>query len=222
MSKLAKLGTPGQLGSFSEAAIEADRLAEELAEKGRASLTAAKTLLENEDTAFEGALALAETRRTYVTLPTLKDEVTAELNKMRADENLRGTLKLAEQLDEARGLAENPAGQRRALIALRRVITQNPNSQAAAIAQEMLQEFFPDEASGVTGGEYHEWTSASGTTVVAVLVGYGYSESAKAGYVRLQPKEGEAVAVLLTQLSDESQALAKKMVQAMRAAESAD
>ncbi len=219
MSKLVKLGTPGELGSFSEAAIEADRLAEELAEMGRASLNEAKALLENEDTVFEGALALAETRRTYVTLPALKDEVTAELNRMRADDQLRGTLKLAEQLDEARSLTENPAGQRRALIALRRLITQDPNSQAATIAQELIQEHFPDEAASASTGEYREWTSASGTTMVAALIGYGYSEAAQAGYVRLQPKEGKAIAVLLSQLSAESQELAKKMVQEMRAAE---
>jgi hypothetical protein len=219
MNGLVKLGQPGQLGSFAEAAIEIDRLAEELAVKGRAALAAAKAQLEKEDTVFAGALALAQTRRTYVTLPALKEQVTAELARVRADDQLRGTFRLAEQLDEARSLLENPAGRRRAPLALRRLIEQNPDTQAAAIARELLSEHFPDEVPNASPNDYHKWTSVSGTTMVAALTGYGYSETAKAAYVRLQPKDGEAVAVLLTQLSAESQELAKKMVQEMRATE---
>ena len=105
---------------------------------------------------------------------------------------------------------------------LRRLITQNPNSQVAKLAGELIQEYFPDEAPVASAGKFHKWISTSGSATDAVLVGYGYSEAAKSAYVRLQPKEGEVVPVLLTKLSVESREQAKKLVQEMRASEATD
>ncbi len=222
MSKLGKIGIPGKLGSFSEVAIEVDRLAEKLAEQGRTALAAAKAQLENEETLFDGALALAETRRTYVTLPALKDELLTELNRMRADDQLRGTLKLAEQLDEACDLARKPAGQRRALIALRRVISQNPNTRAATIAAECIREHFPDESPEASIGDFHKWVSTTGSTITAALIGYRHDETTKETFVHLRTQEGKKMEVPFAQLSAASQELAKRIVQEKRAANSED
>jgi hypothetical protein len=222
LSKLNKLGVPGKLSSFAEPALEVDRLAEQLTEQGRTALAAAKSQLEAEQTAFDGALALAEVRRTYVTLPTLNEEILAELNRMRADDQQRGMLKLAEQLDEARESLQNPAGRRRGLAALERIVAQNPDTRAAALAAQWLREHAldasaeaPDEEAPM---EVHTWTSNDGFTVQATLIGYGYAEGSAAPFVRLETRDGRQIEVPFARLSTGSQALAKELVGKLREA----
>jgi hypothetical protein len=220
LSRLSKLGTPGKLGSFAKLALEVDRLAEEFTELGRAALAAAAAKLENADTAFDGALALAEVRRKYVTLPTLNEEILAELNRVRADEQLRGMLKLAEQLDEARELLETPANQARGIRSLERIAAQNPDTQAAAVAKHWLQDHSaaegPEASAADPTAEMHSWSSHDGFTVQAALIGYGYAEDTNAPFVRLRTREGKRVEVPFARLSSESQTLAKQLVQRLR------
>ena len=90
--------------------------------------------------AIGGALALAETKRIYSALPPLKGDLVAAASAARTNPELRGALKLAEQLDEARDLLQKPAGQRRAVTALNRIIAENPGTPAAKMAGEWLQE----------------------------------------------------------------------------------
>jgi hypothetical protein len=219
-SKLSRIGTLGQLGSYAQAAVQADSFAKKLVEQARTALTEANDKLGQEATRLEGALALAETKRIYSALPPLKADLVAAASAARTNPELRATLKLAEQLDEARDLLQKPAGQRRAVTALNRIIAENPGTSAATMAGQWLQEQNLDAAQAVAAKTFRSWTSDRGTSIEAALVGFGYSEPAakKDPYVVLEKRDGQRVTVPFARLSAESQQLATDDVKKIRQA----
>ncbi len=226
LGKIGELGTPGSLGSYAEVAKEADKFAQELIERGRGALAAAKEKLAQEDLQLDGALALMEVRRVYLPLAPLKEDILAVFNETRAKDDLRDTMKQAAQLDQARDLLQKPAGSRRALTTLRRVVSQYPGTPAASLAAQWMREHFPDEPVGTPAGgpgkdatgKVHTWASNDGYKVDAVLVGYGYAETTKAPYVVLKTGEGKQIEVPFARLSEPSQQLAKELVSKLKAA----
>lgn len=220
LTKISKIGVPGSLGSYARAAQDADGFVKKLAEQGRAALTAANEKLAQEATRFEGALALAETKRIYSALPPLKNEIVAAAGAARTNPDLRDTLKLAEQLDEARELLQSPAGKRRAVTALNRIIADKPGSPAAKLATDLLQAQNLTAAPAKAAKNVRTWTSDSGTTVEAVLVDFGFDEpTAKKGpYVVLEKGDGQRVKVPFSRLTAESQQQAKDEIKKTREA----
>jgi hypothetical protein len=218
--KISKIGTLGSLGSYAQVAQDADGLVKKLVEQGRAALTAANEKLEQEATRFDGALALAETKRIYSALPPLKTEIVAAANAARTNPDVRDTLKLAEQLDEARDLLQKPAGKRRAVTALNRIIADKPGTPAAKLAADWLQAQNLAAVPAKPAKGLRTWTSDSGTTVEATLVDFGYDEpTAKKGpYVVLEKSDGQRVNVPFSRLNSESQQQAQAGVKKMRAA----
>ncbi|MCY2991352.1 MAG: hypothetical protein NTY19_26285 [Planctomycetota bacterium] len=229
LSKLSQLGSLGKLGSYSEVAIEADNFAQQLIEQGRSDLAAAKQKLGQPETRLEGALALAATRRGYLALPPLKNEIVAAVNSTRANADLRDSLKLAEQLDEARDQLQKPTGRRRALTALLRIVSENSGTPAATLAADWIREHDPAAAGMLgqqqgpaTAKQFHEWTSDKGTAMEAVLVASGHAQDTQAPYVVLETREGKRVTVPYARLSAASQTLAKELVRKLPGARSKD
>lgn len=218
-SKVSKLGALGQLGSYAQTAVQADSFAQKLVEQGRSALTEANEKLGQDDTRLEGALVLAETKRIYSALPPLKSDIVAAASAARTNPELRDTLKLAEQLDEARDLLQKPAGQRRAVTALNRIITENPGTPAAKLAGDWLQA--ENLTAPAVAKVFRSWTSDRGTTVEAVLVDFGYGDPAakKDPFVVLEKRDGQRVTVPWARLSVESQELAKGDVKRIRVTE---
>jgi len=218
LSKLGKLSALGQLGSYAQTAVQADSFAQKLVEQGRTALTEANEKLGQDDTRLEGALVLAETKRIYNALPPLKNDIVAAASAARTNPELRDTLKLAEQLDEARDLQQEPAGQRRAVTALNRIIAENPGTPAARLAGDWLQA--ENLAAPAVAKTFRSWTSDRGTTVEAVLVDFGYGDPAakKDPFVVLEKRDGQRVTVPWARLSVESQELAKGDVKKIREA----
>jgi len=220
-SKISKVGALGQLGSYAQPAVQADSFAQKLVEQGRTALTEANDKLGQEDSRLEGALALAETKRIYSALPPLRNDIVAAANAARTNPSLRDTLKLAEQLDEARDLLQKPAGQRRAVTALNRIIAENPGTPAAKLAGDWLQAENITPVPSVAAPAFRAWTSDRGTTIEAALVDFGYGDPAakKDPFVVLEKRDGQRVTVPFARLSAASQALAKEDVKKSRAAE---
>ena len=133
---------------------------------------------------------------------------------------MRGALKLAEQLDEARDLLQNLAGRRRAVTALNRTIAENPGTPAAKMAVEWLQAQNLAAAPAVTAKTFRSWTSDRGTTIEAALVDFGYGDPAakKDPYVVLEKRDGQQITVPFARLSAESQQLATEDVKKIRQA----
>ena len=165
-------------------------------------------------------MALAETKRIYTALPPLKNEITAAATAARTNPDLRDTLKLAEQLDEARDLLQKPAGQRRAVTALNRIIAENPGTPAAKMAGEWLQTQNLAAAPAVAAKPFRSWTSDRGTAIEAALVDFGYGDPAtkKDPYVVLEKRDGQQITVPLARLAAESQQLATEDVKKIRQA----
>ena len=220
LGRISKLGALGSLGSYAQAALDADAFAKQLIEQGRAALTAANEKLAAEATRFEGALALAETKRIYSALPPLKNEIAAAANAARTKPDLRDTVRLAEQLDEARDLLQTPAGKRRAVTTLNRIIADKPGTPAAKLAADWLQAPNLAAAPAQAAKTFRTWTSDSGTTVEAALVDFGYGDptTKKDPYVVLKKRDGQRIQVPFSRLTAESQQQAKEDVQALRAA----
>lgn len=234
LSRAVKLGTLGSLGSYAQVAVEADGVAKKLIEQGQTALKAANDQLGQEATRLEGALALAEAKRIYSALPPLRNEIAAAANAARKDPDVRDTLRLAEQLDEARDLLQKPAGQRRAALALNRIIADHPGTPAAKLAASWLQEHnlaatasadAPATAPAAppaadAAKTFRSWTSDAGTAIEAVLVDFGYGDPAtrKDPYVVLEKRDGQRLQVPFARLSAESQQLAKEDVKKLRAA----
>jgi hypothetical protein len=96
-----------------------------------------------------------------------------------ANPDVRDTLKLAEQLDESRDLLQKPAGKRRAVTALNRIIADKPGTPAAKLAADWLQAQNLATAPAKAAKGFRTWTSDSGTTVEATLVDFGQQPTAK-------------------------------------------
>lgn len=235
IAKLSSLGAIGNLGSYAKVAQETDRLAEQLIEQGKKSLAAAREKLANKETRLEGALALAETRRSFIALPPLKDEIFKAVTIARNDPELRDIVKVANALDDARDLMRKPAGEKRAVATLRDVIEKNPGTDAASLALQWLREIDPgaaETASSTTAAsksprstgkpavelDFDTWTSLSGSTVDARLVDFGYSTETKSSYIVLEKEDGTLVEVPYTSLSSQSQQLAKERVEQLKKA----
>jgi len=251
LGKLSQFGPLGKFGSHAKVALDVDKFAQTLIKQGQDALAATKEKLAAEDTRLEGALELMEIRRLYLALPPLKEEILAIFTDARTDDELRDMLKRAEKLDQARELMEKPAGKRRALLTLRRIVTDDPRTPAASLAVDWIREHYPDETVEIPdqasapsksdesptesdedhtesdedrteSDEIHTWTSDSGHKVEAALVGYGYAETTKAPYVMLKTRDGKQVNVPFARLAGDSQELAKELVRRLRKAPSKD
>ncbi|NLF70254.1 MAG: hypothetical protein GX575_14540 [Candidatus Anammoximicrobium sp.] len=220
LSKVGKLGALGGLGSYAQAAIEADDLAKKLVEQGGAALKAANDQLAQETTRLEGALALSEAKRIYGALPPLRNDFAAAASAARKDPHIRELLRLAEQLDEAREQLKKPAGQRRALTVLNRLISEHPGTPAAKLAADWLRAQNLTAPTVEPAKTLHVWTSDQGTTLEAALVdfGYGQPETKKEPYVILEKRDGQRVQVPLDRLAAKSQEEAIENVRRLRAA----
>jgi hypothetical protein len=236
-SKLRQFGPLGKLGSHAKVALDADKFAETLIEQGKGALAAAKEKLAQEDSRLEGALALMATRRLYLALTPLKEDILATVTETRTNDDLRDMLKHAEKLDQARVALEKPGSKRRALLTLRRITKDDPGTPGASLAAEWIREHFPEESVDSPdkpapppkpeevppeSDNIHTWTSDNGHKVEATLVGYGYAETTKAPYVVLKTRDGKEVNVPFARLSGDSQELAKELVRRLREAESKD
>jgi hypothetical protein len=220
LSKTGKLGTLGSLGCYAQVAVEADGFAKKLIEQGSAALKAANDQMGQEATRLEGAIALAETKRIYSALPPLKNEITAAASAARKNPDVRDTLRLAEQLDEARDQLKKPATQRRAVTVLNRIIADHPGTPAAKLAADWLQAENLAAAPAGSTKSFRTWTSDSGTTIEAALVDFGLGRPAAKTdpFVVLEKRDGQRVQVPLARLSAESQQAAKDEVKKLRAA----
>lgn len=140
LSKLAKLGTLGELNSYSELALKADKLAATVRESFDATLEEAVESLQQEETAFAAALVLADADRQYAGFKQLQRRVDAALKAAQRDEAVRPYLLPATALARARTLAESErrSVRRRAAEAYRAVSRRYPDTEADKLAREEL------------------------------------------------------------------------------------
>jgi hypothetical protein len=202
LDALKKIGPAGKLGSYAAAALEADRLVAQLTEEGKAALAAAKEKLAGDDK-LEGALAILSANRIYGALPELKKELGTAERELKKDASLKETVAQAEAIDKALALVSTKNGKKAASEALAKIAARYPNSPAASLAQQKIEEISGDaptkSAADRPGGPpiVRKWTDVTGTyTIEAELV------EKTADEVKLKRTDtGEIVAVPVSKLS---------------------
>ena len=108
VSWLRKFGELGSLGSYAEAAVEADKLVQELLERGRIALTQVKEQLSDSETALVGAITFVDTAKEYRPLTSLTKDIHEISSYIKKTPDLRAVRKQAELLHHAKGLMRVP------------------------------------------------------------------------------------------------------------------
>jgi hypothetical protein len=205
LGRLKRLGTPGELKSFSALALEADKLAQEVAEVGKKNIGSALAQLDAPDTALDGVLTLVESQKAYSSFPELNAQIVASLREAKRNDALEPLIKQAESLIRARKYAESETAstQRKAVSAYEQVITQFPNTPGAKIAREELAAIDPDAkalSAEITADVFRTWTDATGEFKIEAKV-----VQQKQGFVQLQKRDGELVSLSIEKLSPADQ-----------------
>lgn len=138
LSKLVKLG---ELKSYSQLALRAEEMAEIVHKSFDAMLKDAVSNLEQEETAFAGALLLADADRQYAGFKKLQRQVQTALKTAKRNDDLRPYLDQAIAVARARSLAESERAslRRKAPEAYRAVSRRYPDTEADQIAEKELE-----------------------------------------------------------------------------------
>jgi len=208
IGSLSKLGTIGDLGSYSTIAKQADDLGKQLIDEGTAAVEQAIESLNTNAAAFEGALALAEAESQYGALPEVDMKIRAAYRKAGKDADRRLVLEQAEAIQKARARLKLRDGTQRAVRDLNRVIEKFPNSKAADEAVRQIAEITGQPVAGQppAGGPadaeaaFRTWSDATGThQIEARLV------ATQDGWVQLETRDGKTVELPISKLSSADQ-----------------
>jgi hypothetical protein len=199
MGALKKLGTPGKLGSYASAALEADALHAKLVEQARAALKSAQEKLSAGDP-FAGVLGIVSANRIYGLLQDLRSELVSAQRDLAKNAQLKELMPQAEALDKALALAEQKgtSPRKQAVTALSQVIARFPESPAAEMAQAKLADLGAEPVAAAANAQValRTWTDATGKfNVVAEFV------SLEGNNVQLKRKDGTILSVPLDKLS---------------------
>lgn len=144
-------------GCYAEPAVSVNTFAKQLADKALARAQEAEQQLAADDTEqlFSGALVLCETMRTYGKLAAVKEALAPRIKKLRSQAETRAILQQAEAFDRAQAAAARTP--KRAAAAYQQVVQRYPNSPAAKLAQQRLDELAANgTAQGTADHPSHE------------------------------------------------------------------
>lgn len=203
LSKLTRLGTVGDLRSYSQTALKADKIAKTLIEASEEMIVDAVAKLDNRETAFRGALELADAETQYTGFGEIKTKVLAAIKTAKRNKDVRPYLEQAEALVRARRFAEseNATNRRKATRAYETVIRRFPDTEADNLARRELATISPNakvlqQTERTTKPTLRTWTDITGKFKIrATLVKL---ESDK---VTLKKESGDEVTLPLTKLS---------------------
>ena len=129
-------------GSYAEAALAADALANKLAQEALQKIKAADEKLQSESTALEGAVELAAVNRLYKKLPGIIKAVKETSAKRTLDAASRERFAQAEQLDRAKAYEDERQAAKAARI-YEQVREKYPDGPAAELARSRLDALGP-------------------------------------------------------------------------------
>jgi len=129
-------------GSYAEAALAADALANKLAQEALQKIKAADEKLQKESTALEGAVELAAVNRLYKKLPGIIKAVKETSAKRTVDAASRERFAQAEQLDRAKAYEDERQAAKAARI-YEQVREKYPDGPAAELARSRLEALGP-------------------------------------------------------------------------------
>ena len=151
------------------------------------------------------ALALAQARQSLGMLPALQQDLEGVEEQFTADRTNSKLYRAAKDLLEAEALMvagdEHP---KKVELALKRVITRYPNTEAATAAAKLMTKGIEAKTAEVAlpkaGTQYRNWTDSTGKfTIQASLVSFDKKQ------VRLKQKNGKVISVPISKLNQEAQ-----------------
>ena len=197
-----KIGTPGSLGSYAEAAVELDALVKTLTDRGKAELATAQEGLATDEPSFDDMLAMAEVKRVYSLLPSLKSDILQAVRLVKKKPKLRDMLKQAESIDRAASVALKSGGKSRAVKSLERLAGLKPGSPASKAALAKIEEITGEPAPevGAAVESVRTWSDNTGKfKLQATLI------SNTGGTVRLEKEDGKVISLPFAKLSKSDQ-----------------
>lgn len=209
LSRLSKLGEVGQLGSYAEPALAADKIAQKLIDSSDSMIEEAVTDLQQSDTRFLGALALADSQWRYAGFPQVQSKIANAIKTAKRDKEATPSFAQAEALVRARRLAasDRTSVRKQAATSYETVIRRFPGTEADKLARQELTAISPNAKILQTpvGAELRVWTDATGRfTIEATLI------QANATTVTLKKKSGEEITLPVAKLSQPDQAFLKR------------
>jgi len=212
LSKLAKVGTVGDLKSYSALALKADEIARKLVEASDSMMNDAVADLENVQTAFKGALVLAEAERQYVGFGKIRTKVLTSIKAAKRNKEIKPYMVQAEALTRARGLvkSEKATDRNKAPRAYENVIRGYPGTEADKLARQELTSISPDAkilhvTELPTKPKLRTWTDISGKFKVR-----GTFVKLESGNVTLKKESGDEVTLPLAKLSISDQSFLRR------------
>ncbi len=213
IASLSKLGTVGELQSYSRLALEADELASQFTDEGLQQIEEAATQLDAPETQFDAALALADAKLVYAAIPAVDKSLKAVYRSAARDPAKKEALAQAEAIQRALARKKLRGGDKLAVKDLHRVIERYPQTPAARLAAEKIAEITGQPVADVAAavgqnaataeeGEFRTWTDATGEhRIEAKLI------ATKQGWVQLETRAGKKISLPIKKLSQADQDL---------------
>lgn len=169
--------------------------------------------LDNPETAFSGALALADAERQYIGFGKIKTKVSVSIKTAKRNKEIKPYMAQAEALGRARRLAESEKAtiRKKAPEAYETVIRRYPDTEADKLARKELATISPNakvllETARTTKPTLRTWTDSSGKFKIrATLV------KLESGKVTLKKESGDEITISVDKLSNSDQEFLRRV-----------
>jgi hypothetical protein len=210
LMSLKKIGMPGQLNSFSAAAIAADEVAERTDAEVAAQLEAIKTELENEETAPDAAVKMASAIKEVVRWLPRKGEL-AQLKKQFKKNPQHASLLAQAILYEEMSAARRQANLTKLVSRYRELVAEFEDGLIVPRGRTLLESAITPELA--TADDFFVmWQSSNGFRTSGVLKSVQENDSGDMVSIRIVDRRDKTIEVPLEKLDVVSQQLAAAIV----------
>jgi hypothetical protein len=204
LMRISKIGTPGQIGCYANVAVAADDLAIKLTEKATATLEAARKLIEDPETRFDGLADALKCANTYGRLPSINKQAKAMRAQWNRDDDLKATLKQVKQFQKLEKQIQKGKVSRK-LDAIRAFVKKySDNDAMTGRAIGLIDDVVKSELAQ-NKGETVNWVTKSSDSFEGLLV-VNFGDD---GAIIIKMDDGKSKTVKIDDLDRVSQAVAK-------------
>jgi len=209
LAATAKLGTVGDLKSYSTVAAELNALAKGVLVQAEKTIEETKTQLADPETRFDAAMKLAAAKVAYAQLTDVRTKVKAAYDEFKDDEEAKDALQKADLIQRALFRRSLRNGDKLAVKDLTRVIEQYPDTQAAERAAAYIEQITGEppqvDPPDADDDGYRVWTDVTGKhRIEAKFV------ARKEGWVQLETRAGKKISLPIAKLSPADREVVEK------------
>lgn len=142
---LKRIGELGQIGSYAECAVEADKLVAEMAEQVSQTLETVSQQIDSQENSTEACFQAIQAKRIFGSIDAIDAMINPVLAEIRRERSLRDAMSDAQSVDRACKQCENSSSRQRGLDALQTLIDEAPDSPLAELASKQLEKYQVDQ-----------------------------------------------------------------------------